>query len=89
MQNLGSSCLLRNSNGALILTSRLLDEKEVETLDLAARLADDYSLNHKPPLETSHFLGNHITLNQIYTRQENIPLSQNHIPLSQVQMQPK
>ena len=24
-----------------------LDEKEVETLDLAARLADDYSLTHK------------------------------------------
>ena len=23
-----------------------LDEKEVETLDLAARLADDYSLTH-------------------------------------------
>ena len=56
-----------------------LDEKEVETLDLAARLADDYSL-------TSHFLGNHLTLNQnLHLSQDHFPLSQNHIPPSQVQ----
>ena len=37
-----------------------IDEREIEPLDLAARLADDYSLNHK----RSVFLGNHLTLNQ-------------------------
>ena len=40
-----------------------LNEKEVENLDVAARLADDYSLTHKAFLLTSHFLGNHSTLN--------------------------
>ena len=49
-----------------------LDEK-VETLDLAAQLADDYSLPHKASL-TSHFLGNHLTLSQ------NLHLNQDHFP---------
>ena len=42
-----------------------LNEKEVEKLDVASRLADDYSLTHKASfvLLTSHFLGNHSTLN--------------------------
>ena len=58
-----------------------LDEKEVETLDLAARLAYDYSL-----MLTSHLLGNHLTLNQnLHLNQDHFPLSQNHIPLNQVQ----
>ena len=35
-----------------------LNEKD-ENLDVAARLADDYSLTHKASLLTSHFLGNH------------------------------
>ena len=35
-------------------------KKEVENLDLAARLADDYSLTHKASFV---FLGNHSTLN--------------------------
>ena len=35
-----------------------LNEKD-ETLDEAARRADDYSLTHKASLLTSHFLGNH------------------------------
>ena len=33
-----------------------LDEKEVETLDLAARLADDYSLTHKASFVNNPFL---------------------------------
>ena len=33
-----------------------LDEKEVETLDLAARLADDYSLTHKASFVNKPFL---------------------------------
>ena len=37
-------------------------------------------------LLTSHFLGNHLTLNQnLHLNQDHFPLSQNHIPLSQVQ----
>ena len=55
-----------------------LNEREVENLETAARLADDYSLT-RLHLSTSHILGNHITLNQ-----SKLPLSQNHIPLSPV-----
>ena len=33
-----------------------LDEKEVETLDIAARLADDYSLTHKASFVNKSFL---------------------------------
>ena len=55
-----------------------LNEREVENLETAARLADDYALTHKA-LSTSHILGNHITLNQ-----SKLSLSQNHIPLSPV-----
>ena len=39
-----------------------LNEK-VENLDVAARLADDYSLTHKLLLLTIHFLGTQSTLN--------------------------
>ena len=35
-----------------------LNEKEVENLDVAARLANDYSLTHKASFLTNHFLGN-------------------------------
>ena len=40
-----------------------LNEKEVENLDVAARLADDYSLTHKASFVNKPFLGNHLTLN--------------------------
>ena len=40
-----------------------LNEKEVENLDVAARLADDYSLTHKTSFVNKPFPGNHSTLN--------------------------
>ena len=63
-----------------------LDEKEVETLDLAARLADDYSLTHKASFVNKPFLRKPFNLNQnLHLSQDHFPLSQNHIPLIQVQ----
>ena len=42
-----------------------LNEKEVENLYLAARLADDYFMTNRLLLLISHFLGNHSI--KIYT----------------------
>ena len=43
VQNLGGSCWVKSLKGAQIQ----IDEKEVETLEKAARLADNYTLTHK------------------------------------------
>ena len=56
-----------------------LNEREIENLETAARLADDYALTHKASFVNKPYPRNHITLNQ-----SKLPLSQNHIPLSPV-----
>ena len=63
-----------------------LDEKEVETLDLAARLADDYSLTHKASFLNKPFPRKPFNPQSKFTPQSR-PFSpqSNHIPLSQVQ----
>ena len=69
-----------------------LDEREVETLDVAARLADDYALTHKGSLLTKGLFTNHITrshiIENLLTRNlltlnlNLIHLSQNHLTLN-------
>ena len=57
-----------------------LNEREVENLETAARLADDYALTHKASFVNKPYPRKpYITLNQ-----SKLPLSQNHIPLSPV-----
>ena len=55
-----------------------LDEKEVETLEKAARLADDYTLTHKVSLLARQILGNHFThllvINQVLVSNLAIPI---------------
>ena len=46
-----------------------LDEKEVETLDLAARLADDYSLSHKASFVNKQFPRKPFNPQSIFTPQ--------------------
>ena len=64
-----------------------LNEKEVENLDVAARLADDYSLTHKTSFVNKPFPRKPFNPQLKFTPQSRpfISLSQNHIPLSQVQ----
>ena len=54
-----------------------LDEREVETLDVAARLADDYALTHKAFLLKISLTRNLFTLNLNL-----IHLNQNHLTLN-------
>ena len=66
-----------------------LNEKEVENLDLAARLADDYSLTYKASFVIKPFPRKPFNPQLKFTPQSRpFPLSPNHIPLSQVQNQP-
>ena len=55
-----------------------LDEKEVETLEKAARLADDYTLTHKVSLLARQILENHFThllvINQVLVSNLVIPI---------------
>ena len=56
-----------------------LNEREVENLETAARLADDYALTHKASFVNKPYP------RKPYNPQSNkLPLSQNHIPLSPV-----
>ena len=65
-----------------------LNEKEVENLDLAARLADDCSLTYKASFVFKPFPGKPFNPQLKFTPQSRpFPLSPNHIPLSQVQNQ--
>ena len=63
-----------------------LNEKEVENLDLAAKLADDYSLTPKASFVNKPFPSRSFNPQlKITPQQDNFPLRQNHIPTSQVQ----
>ena len=55
-----------------------LNEREVENLETAARLADDYALTHKASFVNKPYP------RKPYNPQSKLPLSQNHIPLSPV-----
>ena len=58
-----------------------LDEKEVETLDLAARLADDYSLTHKASILNKPFPRNPFNPQSKFTPQSR-PFSPQSKPYS-------
>ena len=62
-----------------------LDEIEVETLDFAARLVDDYSLTYKASFINKPFPRKPFNpQSKLHLNQDHFSLSQNHIPLSQV-----
>ena len=63
-----------------------LNEKEVENFDVAARLADDYSLTHKTSFVNKPIPRKPFNPQLKFTTQSRpLSFSQNHIPLSQVQ----